>query len=572
MLFLFVSVILFGLCLCGTGCLFGRIMGYSTPRNPWIYFWLGFFVVSTLAMFVSLFLPINLLSLIIFFMLGAVGLPFFYKECKKAATQSDSSEKKIFIFITFLVVFVITCLGAYSSWPGTAYDTDLYHAQIIRWYNEYGTVPGLGNLHHRLAFNTSWLSLAALFDNGIWDGRSAWIMPILSSSGVILYCLHELIFSLKNGIKLYALCILLWVGITVFGNFGDISMSTPNLFYDCQVHILIAIVILEAYYILSGYTGILSKKIIHDSAILLMLSVGAFMIKPIGAVSLLFSGFLTLFLLVRNSKKTIFSWFIVFTPALCALAVWVTKNIFLSGYPLSPLPIFAMPFDWAMPFKSVYTYYLELFAWPRMPGPNYWQVLDNGFFYWFIPWLKRYLSSIYFFVLAVLPSLFSLLLWFFVARYAKTKKAFYFFIWTFSSILYWFRTSPDIRYGNGFFWVWLGTAFLFLTPDGSHFEIANFWKSQKIRIAFFYFWGLGVLGGIGINIISPVRSLFFFGTVPSRPVKEYIVDTVPPFSVWMPLEGDQTGNSPLPSTPYKPSNLEMREPGNLGKGFRVRQH
>jgi len=566
MLFLFVSVIIFGLWLCGAGCLFGRLFGYSSPRNPWIYFWLGFFVVSTLSMLVSLFVPINLTSLIIFFILGATGLPFFCRECKKAATQFDSSEKKIFIFIAFLAVVVITCLGAYKSWS-EAYDTDLYHAQTIRWYNEYGTPPGLGNLHARLAFNSSWLSLAALFDNGIWDNRSAWIMPVLSLFGGIFYCLHGLIFSRKNGTSLYVFCILLWFGLLIL----YAGATTPSLYYDTPVHILNTIIILEAYYIVSNYTKILSKKEIHASSILLMLSVGAFMIKPIGAVSLLFSGLLALYLLVRNSKQTVFSWCIVFTPALCAIAVWVTKNIFLSGYPLYPLPILAMPFDWTMSFESVNSNYLDVLAWARMPGPGYRQSLENGFFYWFIPWLIRNLQSKDFLVLAVLPSFISILLWFLIARYAKIKKIVYFFIWTFFSIIYWFITAPDIRFGGGFFWVWLGTAFLFLVPGDSHFEMANFWKNPKVRIAFFYFWGLGILGGIGFNIISQKRDLISIGTIPSRPVKEYIVDAVPPFSVWMPLEGDQTGNSPLPSTPYKPSNLEMREPGNLGKGFRVQQ-
>jgi hypothetical protein len=574
MLFLLFSVIVFGLCLCGAGCLFGRVLGYSSPRNPWIFFWLGFFVVSTLSMLVSLFVPINLTSLIVFFVFGVAGLPFFYGECKKAATQFDSSKKMIFIFIAFLAVFVSTCLGAYSSWPGWAYDTDLYHAQIIRWYNEYGTPPGLGNLHKRLAFNSSWLSLAALFDNGIYDARSAWIMPALWLLGVTVYFLHELIFSRKNRTRLYAFCILVYIGLTNVHSFGS-NAITPNLYYDIPVHILNAVIILEAYYIISGYSRNLSKKEIHNSAILLMLGVGAFMIKPIGTVALLFSGLLVLYLLVRNSKKTVSSWFIVFIPAFCAFVVWVTKNIFLSGYPLYPLPILAMPFDWAMSFESAYWNYLELFAWPRMPGNGYWQALENGFFYWFKPWLISNLNSKDFLALVVFPSAISPLLWFFVAKYAKTKKALYFFIWTLFSVLYWFKTSPDIRYGSGFFWVLLGTPFLFLSSDDSHFEIANFWRSYKIRIAFFYFLGFGsILGGIRSNIISPVRSLFFVGTVPSRPVKEYIVDAVPPFSVWIPEEGDRTGNSPLPSTSIKEYtfNLEMREPGNLGKGFRVRQH
>jgi hypothetical protein len=332
------------------------------------------------------------------------------------------------------------------------------------------------------------------------------------------------------------------------------------------------VIVLEAYYLVSGYTKNLSKKEIHGSSILLMLSVNAFMIKPIGAVSLLFTGLLTLFFLLLYTKQTISSWFIIYTPGLCVLSVWIAKNIFLSGYLLYPLPLFAMPFDWTMSFGSVNSNYLDVLAWARMPGPGYRQSLENGFLYWFVPWLADNLKSKEFLALAVFPSLLSILFWFFVVRYhsIKNKKTFYFLAWTLLSIAYWFWAAPDLRFGDGFFWIWLGTAFLFLAPDSAAFEIANIWKNQKIRIAFFYFWGLGILGVIAFNAISSKRDLFSIGAIPSRPVKEYTVDTVPTYNVWIPLEGDQTGNSPLPSTPYPPTNLEMRKPGNLGKGFQLR--
>jgi len=637
MLFLFVSVILFSSLLCGAGCLFGRFLGYSSPRNPWIYFWLGFFIISTLSMFVSLFVPINLISLIIFIILGMIGLPFFYREYKKTSAQFDSFKIKIFISIAFLAVFVIVCLGAYASWQGQA-DTDFYHAQIIRWYNEYGTPPGLGNLHSRLAFNSSWHSLAALFDNGIWDNRSAWIMPSLSFFGIILYFLHELFFCCKNGIKLYGLCILAWTGLKIVGS----AAAEPTLYYDTPVHIINAVIVLEAYYLLSGYVRNLSKKETYDVAILLMFSVSAFMIKPIGAVSLLFSGLLTLYLLIRNEKHSVSSWFIVYIPAFCAFAIWVTKNIFLSGYPLYPLPILALPFDFTMPFSLAESNYKVILAWARMPGPGYSQSLENGFFYWFIPWLHHELIA--FLALAVFPSVCSILFWFLVVRYAKMKKAIYFFIWTFLSIVYWFITAPNLRFGDGFFWVWLGTAFLFLDPDSFHFNIADFLKKHEKLFKYLIFFAIicccvllfpqvrnclieivkiilkelrnqdkwmkklfdsslfvifcltilfiflfkktlnkytigiavsiVVLSGIGFCAMSSERSLFSIGTIPSRPVKEYTVDTVPPFNVWIPLdpEDDLTGNSPLPSAPSAPFNLEMRKPGNLGKGFRERQH
>lgn len=43
------------------------------------------------------------------------------------------------------------------------YDTYNYHGQAIRWLEEFGVVKGLGNLHTRFAYNSSFLCLQALF-------------------------------------------------------------------------------------------------------------------------------------------------------------------------------------------------------------------------------------------------------------------------------------------------------------------------------------------------------------------------------------------------------------------------
>jgi hypothetical protein len=60
------------------------------------------------------------------------------------------------------------------------------------------------------------------------------------------------------------------------------------------------------------------------------------------------------------------------------------------------------------------------------------------------------------------------------------------------------------------------------------------------------------------------------GTMPSNPVKLYTVEAPVPFTVWIPEDEteDICGNSPLPSAPGPVNNIEMRESGSLGKGFR----
>lgn len=68
---------------------------------------------------------------------------------------------------------LVTCwIASRAMIPPTNYDSGLYHLSAIRWINEYPIVPGLGNLHGRLAFNSSFftyvaaLNLYPYFGNG----------------------------------------------------------------------------------------------------------------------------------------------------------------------------------------------------------------------------------------------------------------------------------------------------------------------------------------------------------------------------------------------------------------------
>jgi hypothetical protein len=43
-------------------------------------------------------------------------------------------------------------------------DTDSYHIQMIKWVQEFGTVPGVANLHLRFGFNSSWFISAGILN------------------------------------------------------------------------------------------------------------------------------------------------------------------------------------------------------------------------------------------------------------------------------------------------------------------------------------------------------------------------------------------------------------------------
>jgi len=174
MLFLLASITLFGIVLLGFGKLAGFVLGFKETHNPWLYWWLGVVSTGALAILVSFFTPVNLVCLAAFMMTGCAGLfVVWFKEYRNEMSRHSRTENIVFHVCVFFLALTISCLFSYSTWQNFAYDTDLYHAQTVRWINEYGTVKGLGNLHSRLGFNSLWLALASLFDNGVWDAHSA---------------------------------------------------------------------------------------------------------------------------------------------------------------------------------------------------------------------------------------------------------------------------------------------------------------------------------------------------------------------------------------------------------------
>lgn len=82
------------------------------------------------------------------------------------AWKKNSSARKLVLVISMILWCFCTSRGYMH------YDSDLYHAQSIRWIEEYGIVKGLGNIHVRFAYNSSFFALSALYSMKFICGRS----------------------------------------------------------------------------------------------------------------------------------------------------------------------------------------------------------------------------------------------------------------------------------------------------------------------------------------------------------------------------------------------------------------
>ena len=152
----------------GVNLLVKRYFGYEIKEmTGLIYAGLG--AVTVYAGIYSLFAGVSLGAnmglwffclLAVFF--GRQELRGFWKKQKMSLTKG-----KAVLVLVMLLLFSYGASRGYMHW-----DSGLYHAQAIRWIEEYGVVPGLANLHCRLAYNSSAFVLTALYSMSFLGDQS----------------------------------------------------------------------------------------------------------------------------------------------------------------------------------------------------------------------------------------------------------------------------------------------------------------------------------------------------------------------------------------------------------------
>ena len=144
----------------------------------------GLVCVTVYAQFFSLFAGVGSLANVILCVLCALtvlvdkeafvaAVRRFFAVGKRAENGGDAAGSGRFGWLGFCAAAALFLLFAYGTSRGMIhYDTGLYHAQSIRWIEEYGVVKGLGNLHCRLAYNSSSFALSALYSMAFLGGQS----------------------------------------------------------------------------------------------------------------------------------------------------------------------------------------------------------------------------------------------------------------------------------------------------------------------------------------------------------------------------------------------------------------
>jgi hypothetical protein len=418
--------------------------------------------------------------------------------------------------------------------------------------------------------------LASLFEHGFLKGRSPWLLPCFSYIASFGYFIYEIIKSKDLWRIGYASLILIWTITNI------LTWGFPSLHYDFFPLLLNAIVFYE---VLKAQTSNTEASLENQFLWMLILSF-AFILKQLGAMSLIFLFSYCLHCQYRAQKLSLRSIAMISTLPILILVSWLTRNTILSGYPLFPSTILAQATAWTIPVEKVVEIYKEVVGWARLPGPQYLSQFDQVDFNWFPLWLKMQFKSYRFYLLAVFPLLGAIILWVLNCMNGLKQYALFMFLWASASIAFWFFSAPDIRFGDGFFFCLLGAGLAFNSYIKGHDNISA--KGRKL-LCFFLLTITAMTTGslLLLGKRGPV-SLVEIGRHGPGSIQLHTTDSN--LKVWLPIrphqciEGNENyicpknkelykevpacGQSPLPCTPFFNPNLKLIGT-EIGEGFKL---
>ena len=598
MLFLVPSVFLFYATFYGVGYLAQGVLRLGIRRDAGLTAFLGVCFSAIFFSMAQFFTPLNVTTLLCVLAVGIWGIVASVTAAGCSVLDLVKGKKEGVLVDILLLPILCAYISSFEEvvWS----DTLLYHSSIVSWLNFSKIVPGLANLHFRLGTNSAYLILAAGIDVGPFDKYSSSILPCCFWFITLKY-LFRLICDgdVSKNFKLF---------LAVFTT-GFIIASKywidPNLYYDISSMTFAAIIFIE---LLLRYQELFGEKGTSND-VLFIFATMSFAIKQTGAIMVVAVFVLGLYDMVKAKGTPLKFARFVAVPLVFGI-VYIARNIIQTGCPLFPLQILAVDLKWtsreaAQGCFDAAKYYA------RLSGPEFMQAKNHGFLFWFIPWLKRNTSNYYtIYLTSLLISLFLSIKVLLVKKLHGKKLSGFLSAegLLLATLAYWFMTAPEFRFVSIYAFLILSVACYFAEAEKSTYLpfillVINVAVTSEFRQRVFsrnfladnYIWMVWfALAGTVLYRLHPsckesrrimlFQLLFFFffvphgknlGTYPaavgSLPVKKIVLKNgqTPPLEVYVPKEGDECGDAPLPCTPYPNDELRLIVPGDITKGFYI---
>jgi hypothetical protein len=453
------TLLFFGL-FSGTGLWFWHPRDPDAPKPESLIaaFWTGWAITLVYLQIWHLFYKVGLLSLLPLAIAGAAGWVRYGRPFWAWLRSLPARTALINTGIAALFLLLLSNQAIWSSWP---VDLGLYHTQTVKWISEYAIIPGLGNLHHRLAFNNSSFLYAAQLNTWVWSGLAFYLTNTLLVFALGLRSLVALNRVLQDRQPLHLTdvyysffmpILLFYVSTALFAGYGTdvIVFVLQVVIGGALLHIFSAQPIAAAA-LRRQVTYILLLCAVGVTVKLSFAVFGAFAILAAWVVFARRENFRTLF-----RGQLLASW-----AAVLVLPVlpWLVRHIILSGYLVYPSPLISFPVRWKIPYDLVEPITATIHNWamgraqytPGMPAGDWFAI-------WFPPIQFELKEAVVYFVACLLLA--AALRIFGKKRPVVKHGPLTLIGINLLSLVYWFLTAPDPRFAGAAVWLLLVSALL----------------------------------------------------------------------------------------------------------------
>jgi len=545
----------------GLGCLWYRPgrLPQADPIGVSQCFWLGWSVVVVGLQLWQVWLPVNGLALLAVTLAGGVGLVRHRQQLRRALSAPFRGRRLFLSVVALLLLWVAN----HSLRPPQNIDSGLYHLQAIRWIGSYPIVPGLGNLHGRLAFNNSYFLYPALLEAGPWVARSSHVANSLLVAvflAVSLWCAFQV--PRATGPRQLSLLYRAFFLAPVLDKVYRYNLSSPSP--DLAVLLLGAVISASLLDLGLAPPASPAERTEVRRGIVFLAAVGVTLklsFLPLG----LGMGGLALVLGQRRPgvQAERRSPARVVLPLLALVFIpWLLRGVMASGYPLYPLTMGGVAVDWQVPAEQARLDADWIKGYARAPDQDYREVLDN--WRWLGPWVRRLPAH---YDVAVPLVLVGVMLA--AAGLGRRRpggpgsgELGLLLIPPLAGMVFWFLTAPDPRLVGAAVWIAAGVSLVLLLRRSAGASLPG--KTLVVMGALY----LAVAGGPlfrHLTLVGPGPDHGLHPT-PAASVVPYV--TASGLVLQVPRERGLCWDSPLPCTPLPSPDLQLRAPGDLGRGFR----
>lgn len=350
--------------------------------------WLGWGCVIAFLQLWHLMLPVDWRAGSAVTSLGLAGLAF------GLLTQTKRDILKRGSWYLGVGALIALWLAQHSTNQPANADTGLYHLNAVRWAKEYAIVPGLGNLHARLAFNQSYFLYVAMLDVGPFAHKSHQLASGLLILWALLRVTTSVRIAFRSGSHLHPSTlydIILLVPVVAYTLYrGNISSPTP----DVAVYILSTIMASEAIRILSVAADDERKTEAADLGTLAFLACLGITIKlSLVAVALALCGVILMYIHRKEGMKPTLRFVrIGLVAGVVLLTPWIARGYVLSGYPAYPVKLGRLNVDWCVPASNIERNQYLIRSWALSCGDTISETLvgsRRGYWLWLMKTVRE---------------------------------------------------------------------------------------------------------------------------------------------------------------------------------------